>query len=163
MQEAEGYPLIGETTFGKGTVQQPVSMGDGSTIKLTFYKWLTPDGEWIHKKGISPTIPVHQESYYTLQPLVVKKTLQKDMNNKQVKTLQQMLDGVGYAPGRTDGYFSSKTEKAVKAFQRMHKLSVTGKVDQDDAAKIQQAVVDKIKDEQNDRQLQTGLSWLAQQ
>ena len=163
MQEAEEYPLIGETTFGKGTVQQPVAMGDGSTIKLTFYKWLTPDGDWIHKKGIKPTIPVHQESYYTLQPLVITKTLQKDMNNKQVKTLQQMLDGVGYAPGRTDGYFNGKTEKAVKAFQRMYKLPVTGKVDHDVAAQIQQAVVDKIKDEQNDRQLQTGLSWLAQQ
>ena len=163
MQEAEGYPLIGETTFGKGTVQQPVSMGDGSTIKLTFYKWLTPNGEWIHKKGVKPTMPVQQDSYYTLQPLVVTETLRKDMNNKQVKTLQQMLDGVGYAPGRTDGYFNSKTEKAVQAFQRMHKLPVTGKVDRDVAAKLQQAIVDKIKNEKNDRQLQTGLSWLAQQ
>ncbi|QFK72843.1 PDZ domain-containing protein [Pradoshia sp. D12] len=163
MQEAEGYPLIGEKTFGKGTVQQPVSMGDGSTIKLTFYKWLTPNGTWIHKKGIAPTMSVHQDSYYTLQPLVVTEDLRKDMNNKQVKTLQQMLEGLGYAPGRTDGYFSSKTEKAVLAFQRMHKLPVTGSVDQDVAAKLQQAVVDKIKDEKNDRQLQTGLSWLAQQ
>ena len=163
MEEAEGYPLIGERTFGKGTVQKPVSMGDGSTIKLTFYKWLTPDGEWIHKKGIKPTMPVQQESYYTVQPLVVTETLRKDMNNKQVKTLQQMLDGVGFAPGRTDGYFSSETEKAVQAFQRMNKLPVTGRVDPDVAAKLQQAIMDKMKDEKNDRQLQTGLSWLAQQ
>lgn len=163
MQEAEGYPLIGEKTFGKGTVQQPVSLGDGSTIKLTFYKWLTPKGEWIHKQGIKPTMPVQQDSYYSLQPLIVTETLRKDMNTKQVKTLQQMLDGAGYAPGRKDGYFSSKTEKAVQAFQRMHKLPVTGEVDQDVAASIQQAIVEMIKDEKNDRQLQTGLSWLAQQ
>lgn len=163
MQEAEGYPLIGEKTFGKGTVQQPVSLGDGSTIKLTFYKWLTPKGEWIHKQGIKPTMSVQQDSYYALQPLVVTETLRKDMNNKQVKTLQQMLDGAGYAPGRTDGYFSSKTEKAVQAFQRIHKLPVTGEIDRDQAAKLQQTIVKMIKDEKNDRQLQTGLSWLAQQ
>lgn len=49
MQEAGGYPLVGEKTFGKGTVQQAVPMGDGSKIKLTLYKWLTPSGNWIHK------------------------------------------------------------------------------------------------------------------
>ena len=51
LHEAGKYPLIGEKTFGKGTVQQAVEMGDGSNIKLTLYKWLTPDGNWIHKKG----------------------------------------------------------------------------------------------------------------
>ncbi|MGR5906480.1 S41 family peptidase [Bacillus paranthracis] len=37
-------------TFGKGTVQQAVPFKDGSNIKLTMFKWLTPDGNWIHKK-----------------------------------------------------------------------------------------------------------------
>lgn len=53
LQEADGYKLVGETTFGKGTVQQAIPMGDGSNIKLTLAKWLTPDGNWIHKKGLN--------------------------------------------------------------------------------------------------------------
>ena len=56
LQEAEDFTLIGEKTFGKGTVQQAVPMGDGSNIKLTLFKWLTPDGNWIHKKGIQPDV-----------------------------------------------------------------------------------------------------------
>ena len=50
LKEGEGYDLIGEKTFGKGTVQQAVPFKDGSNIKLTMFKWLTPDGNWIHKK-----------------------------------------------------------------------------------------------------------------
>lgn len=51
MKEAGKYEVVGDVSFGKGTVQQAVPMGDGSNIKLTLYKWLTPKGNWIHKKG----------------------------------------------------------------------------------------------------------------
>jgi len=47
-------PLVGEKTFGKGTVQSSSDFQDGSTIKLTTAKWLTPNGNWIHEKGIEP-------------------------------------------------------------------------------------------------------------
>lgn len=42
--------LVGTKSFGKGTVQTAKTMDDGSTIKLTVAKWLTPDGTWINKK-----------------------------------------------------------------------------------------------------------------
>lgn len=46
--------LIGQTTFGKGTVQtwQPLSNGGG--VRLTIARWLTPDEEWVHKEGLEP-------------------------------------------------------------------------------------------------------------
>lgn len=50
LHESSNVPLIGETTFGKGTVQTAKEYDDGSTVKLTVAKWLTADGEWIHKK-----------------------------------------------------------------------------------------------------------------
>ena len=62
LKESGGYPLVGETTFGKGTVQTTKSFDDGSNLKLTIAKWLTPEGNWIDQhggtKGIKPDVPV---------------------------------------------------------------------------------------------------------
>ena len=41
-------------------------MGDGSNIKLTLFKWLTPDGNWIHNKGIKPDLEVTQSDLFNL-------------------------------------------------------------------------------------------------
>lgn len=161
LKEAQGYPLIGEHTFGKGTVQQPVPMVDGSNIKLTLYKWLTPDGNWIHKKGIEPDIKVSQPNIFHTHPLKIEKALEKDMNNEQVKYSQQMLDELSFQPGRTDGYFSESTAKAVKAFQLQHDLKPTGIIDEKTAFALQGAIMEEMKKEKNDLQLQTALRLLA--
>jgi carboxyl-terminal processing protease len=51
--------LVGEQSFGKGTVQQWQQLtGDGGAFKLTIARWLTPDGHWIHKIGITPDVVV---------------------------------------------------------------------------------------------------------
>jgi carboxyl-terminal processing protease len=129
LKEASGYDIVGETSFGKGTVQQAVPMGDGSNIKLTLYKWLTPGGNWIHKKGVEPTIKVEQPAVFQISPLQLEKSLVPDMNNDQVKTAQLVLKSLGFEPGREDGYFSKETETAVKAFQQTNELPISGKID----------------------------------
>ncbi|MBU8880960.1 peptidoglycan-binding protein [Bacillus sp. FJAT-29790] len=161
LNEAQGYTLIGEKTFGKGTVQQPVPMGDGSNIKLTLYKWLTPDGNWIHKEGIKPTIEVKQPAIYRTHPLQIEKVLVKDMNSEQVKNAQDILDGLGYSPGRTDGYFSESTTIAVRAFQQQNGLNPSGEIDQKTASFLEQEILAEMKKEENDIQLQTALRFLA--
>ncbi|MDP4169318.1 MAG: S41 family peptidase [Bacillota bacterium] len=161
LKEADGYPLVGEKTFGKGTVQQAISMGDGSNIKLTLFKWLTPDGHWIHKKGISPTVVVKQPQIFQTHPIELGKALQLDMNNEQVKNAQQILQGLGFAPGRTDGYFSTETESAVKAFQQQQGMEPTGKIGVTTAVKLEEAARKEIKNEKNDLQLQTALKLIA--
>jgi carboxyl-terminal processing protease len=50
--------LVGETTFGKGSVQKVHALSDGSAIRITVAAWLTPKGERIHGTGLSPDIPV---------------------------------------------------------------------------------------------------------
>ncbi len=51
--------IVGEKTFGKGSVQELVDLKDGkSAIKITIAKWLTPKGVSIHEKGIEPDIVV---------------------------------------------------------------------------------------------------------
>lgn len=46
--------LIGQKTFGKGSVQQPVNLKDGGLLKITIARWFTPGGKNIDKEGIEP-------------------------------------------------------------------------------------------------------------
>jgi carboxyl-terminal processing protease len=48
--------LVGETTFGKGSVQSVIPLVDGSAIRLTTAKYYTPGKQVIHEQGIQPTI-----------------------------------------------------------------------------------------------------------
>lgn len=50
--------IIGEQSFGKGSVQTLQTLSDGSTLKVTIAKWLTPAGDFINEKGITPQIKV---------------------------------------------------------------------------------------------------------
>lgn len=160
LKEASGYEVVGVTSFGKGTVQQAVPMGDGSNIKLTLYKWLTPEGNWIHKKGVEPTIKVEQPALYQASPLQIEKSLVRDMNSDQVKTAQIALKGLGFAPSRTDGYFNEATETAVKAFQQTNELSISGKIDQQTADVLNKKMRELRGKEENDVQLKMAIKTL---
>jgi carboxyl-terminal processing protease len=50
--------LVGEKSFGKGTVQQAQDLGDGAGLHVTIAKWLTPNGTWVHGKGLTPDVTV---------------------------------------------------------------------------------------------------------
>ena len=50
--------LVGEKSFGKGTVQQPDNFSDGSGLHITIAKWLLPSGKNIHKEGIMPDVEI---------------------------------------------------------------------------------------------------------
>jgi carboxyl-terminal processing protease len=48
--------LVGETTFGKGSVQSVIQLPDGSALRLTTAKYFTPGKQVIHEKGVTPNI-----------------------------------------------------------------------------------------------------------
>ena len=58
MQDHETATIIGETTFGKGTVQNAPALSNDSCVRITIKRWLTPNGAWIHQQGIQPDIIV---------------------------------------------------------------------------------------------------------
>lgn len=58
LQDNNFAKIIGEKTFGKGSVQDFEEYQDGSSLKLSIAKWLTPNGRSIEKNGITPDIEV---------------------------------------------------------------------------------------------------------
>lgn len=59
LKENLNSKLVGKKTYGKGTVQEMVDLGDGDQYKITTKKWLSPKGAWINDtKGIKPDVEV---------------------------------------------------------------------------------------------------------
>ena len=50
--------LVGEASFGKGTIQQANDLGNGAGVHVTVAKWLTPKGTWVNGKGLEPDVKV---------------------------------------------------------------------------------------------------------
>jgi carboxyl-terminal processing protease len=46
--------LVGEKSFGKGTVQESLQIGTEGGLHVTIARWLTPNGTWVHKEGLTP-------------------------------------------------------------------------------------------------------------
>ncbi len=53
--------LVGEKSFGKGSVQEALDLQDGTGLHVTIAKWILPKGEWINGKGITPEIMVENK------------------------------------------------------------------------------------------------------
>lgn len=61
LQDMELATIIGQTSYGKGTVQELTFYNDGSNLKLTIAKWLTPNGTWINEVGVVPDVEVENK------------------------------------------------------------------------------------------------------
>ena len=56
LQDTGRATLVGQMSYGKGTVQQWQELsGEGGAFRLTVARWLTPDKHWIHETGLTPT------------------------------------------------------------------------------------------------------------
>lgn len=160
LQEAGGYILVGEPSFGKGTVQTTTDFKDHSNLKYTIAKWLTPDQNWIHEKGVQPDIEVKYPAYYESAPPSSEETWKLDDNSEQVRGAQLILEGLGYDVGRNDGYFDHKTEEAVTKFQGDHELETSGVINDQTALKLQEKLIELIRDPEEDAMLQRAIEEL---
>lgn len=70
--------LVGENTFGKGSVQTVISLNDGSAMALTTALYFTPDGTNIHEDGITPHIEVKMPTLSQKQQDDMRKAIEKD-------------------------------------------------------------------------------------
>ena len=73
--------VVGQNSYGKGTVQQTKKLLDGSMIKYTTQKWLTPDGNFINEIGVKPTNEVIlSEDYYKNPSIETDNQLQEALS-----------------------------------------------------------------------------------
>ena len=82
LKESYGADVVGTYTYGKGTVQTTKNLETSKgMIKYTIQKWLSPNGNWINKKGVEPTVSVELSSSYENNPTEANDNqLQKALN-----------------------------------------------------------------------------------
>ncbi len=78
IQDYKVGTLVGEKTFGKGSVQVVEDLKGNNALRLTVAKWLTPNGRYINSTGISADIEI--------------KLTQEDENNKKDPQLEKALE-----------------------------------------------------------------------
>ncbi len=114
--------LVGETTFGKGSVQSVIALQDGSAMRLTTAKYYTPSKQVIHEHGVTPnilaTMTPEQQRLLVLQrrPELLNETEKKELANFHDTQLERAVDalkGVMIYADRSAGVNESKAvEKA---------------------------------------------------
>ncbi|MGZ9818263.1 lmo1851 family serine protease [Peribacillus simplex] len=161
VSESADIPLIGVKSFGKGTVQAAEDFEDGSNFKYTAAKWLTPEGNWIHKKGIKPDITVKLPDYASLPYISPDKELKASDSSSEVKAAEEMLKEAGHDPGKIDGFFDEATSNAVIAFQKEQKIKETGTIKDDTTVKLMQVIREKIL--KNDTQVKKAVEVLKKE
>lgn len=133
LKEVLGYKVIGETTYGKGVAQTQKTLSDGSILKYTYAKWLTSQGEWINEVGIKPDYEINMKTIYDFGVAKMEKTYHYNEVDNNIKYMQEMLKELGYDVDRQDGYFSQKTESALKSFESAYQLKSDGQYDKNDS------------------------------
>jgi carboxyl-terminal processing protease len=81
MQDHKRAVLVGETSFGKGTIQQAEDLGGGAGLHVTVAKWLTPDKNWVHEKGLTPDVAVAVDSKDPSHDAQLEKAIEELVKN----------------------------------------------------------------------------------
>lgn len=72
MQDTKRGKLVGDKSFGKGTIQSTKELDNNTGIHITTAKWLTPDGHWIHNIGLTPDFEIATGDDPTKDPQLSK-------------------------------------------------------------------------------------------
>lgn len=96
LQDHQRALLVGETSFGKASVQSILSLPDGSALKLTTANYFTPNDRQIHEKGIDPDeeVPLSMRRWFMVQEDLSEETWERDSQLKRaVEILRTETEG----------------------------------------------------------------------
>lgn len=81
LQDYDRAQLIGEQSFGKGTIQQAVDLQGGGSVHISIGKWLTPKERWVHGKGLTPDVKVAYDASASAK-------MKDNLDNQLIKAVQ---------------------------------------------------------------------------
>lgn len=155
--------IIGDKSFGKGTVQESYELSNGGELKLSTHKWLTPKKEWIHGKGVLPDIEAAQPKLFQSHLKVLAETYKKGEFHEDIAYAQTLLKELGYKTTREDGYFDGSTSKALLAFQKKKNLKKVNQMNPEFFRALKEEVERYRSKVENDLQLQMALDYFGKQ
>lgn len=147
-------PIYGTTTFGKGTVQSILALGDNDEVKFTSGKWLTADGVWINEEGIEPNEVVELPEYAKLFIVNPSDTFVEGETSPEINNLKDVLKALDYDVSDNDVFDDSVIE-ALSSFQEDHDLTVDGEVTAETARELTDTLRALI--EENDTQYEAAV------
>jgi len=127
IQDRGAGTIMGTRTFGKGSVQNIISLPDGSAVRLTTERYYTPGGHAIEGVGITPDVVV--EPGVPTPALRYQRTLGPGVMDLTVREVQERLARLGFRV-TADGVMSPAMVEVLRSFQRLRGLAVTGQIDQ---------------------------------
>ena len=93
LRDANRAELVGETTFGTGTVLNEFQLSGGSALLLAVDEWLTPSGESFWHKGLTPQIVISlPQEGYPLSPIIIGEMTEDELQSSDDKQLLSALD-----------------------------------------------------------------------
>lgn len=160
MNQSADIPLIGTTTFGKGTIQNILDITGDGEIKFTAGRWLTADGTWINEEGIAPDMEVEMPDYINLMLVDQLETYEIGDVSEQVHNLEQIMDVLDYDVGAVDFTYDEDTANAVENFQAENDLEQDGIVTGETARTLVERLRELI--EENDTQYDAAVDYLLE-
>jgi carboxyl-terminal processing protease len=159
IQDYDAAELIGVKTFGKGTVQQILSLSIGGGMKVTVAEYLTGKERHVDKIGLTPDWVVEnpKPDLSRTEPMKLNRLLLPDDIGLDVLDLQNRLKDLGYKP-ETTGHLGRNTREAAAQFARDNGLSVDHAIS-DQFIKVlnEQVTANAKQQQQKDRQLERAV------
>ena len=127
IQQTGSGIVIGETTYGKGTVQNLMPLSNGGAVKLTIAEYLLAGGYKVDTVGIKPDIEVASPARLTdaIMANLAPMDPSRGMITLNIYAAQQRLNHLGYDI-EADGSFGTQTKAVVADFQKRLGLTATG-------------------------------------
>ncbi|REH89812.1 serine protease [Staphylococcus felis] len=121
--------IYGETSFGKGIVQTTREFSDGSLLKFTEMKWLTPHHHYIHNKGIAPDVQIKGAAYEDIKEIPNDQVFKLGDDNVNVRSIKIGLKALNYDINNLNNFYDESLEQAVISFQKQNNIPVNGEFD----------------------------------
>ena len=159
--------IIGETTYGKGSVQRVYTLPSGAGFKQTEAIYLSPLKYEIDHLGVTPDIPLQRFPSHIqledLEPLAATRRLTRGDTGQAVTGAQQRLQYLGYVINDPLGVYGPDTAAAVAQFQTHEELFSYGVLDFATQAALHTAFIDWIRAPEQDLPLTTAIQYLLGQ